>query len=204
MLRRALGLGQEQGWSGRRARRRSASDVFRPRQESASRGTSRQSPKQKPSDPAGTSDGWGQPNALVVSGGCDKELRIWDVKSGWCIYTLRGHTSTIRCLKVVHGRPIAITGSRDRTLRVWDIQRGRPLRVLEGHEESVRCLDVYGSHAVSGSYDHTCRLWDVDTGECLHVLRGHFDQVYCVAYDGARVVSGGLDTTVRIWDPHTG
>ncbi|PCH39140.1 WD40 repeat-like protein [Wolfiporia cocos MD-104 SS10] len=203
-LRRALGLGQEQGWSGRRARRRSASDVFRRRQESASRGTSKQSPKQKPSDPAGTSDGWGQPNALVVSGGCDKELRIWDVKSGWCIYTLRGHTSTIRCLKVVHGRPIAITGSRDRTLRVWDIQRGRPLRVLEGHEESVRCLDVYGSHAVSGSYDHTCRLWDVDTGECLHVLRGHFDQVYCVAYDGVRIVSGGLDTTVRIWDPHTG
>ena len=31
----------------------------------------------KPSDPAGTSDGWGQPNALVVSGGCDKDVRVW-------------------------------------------------------------------------------------------------------------------------------
>ena len=35
-----------------------------------------------PSDPCCRSEGWGQPNALVVSGGCDKVLRVWDVKSG--------------------------------------------------------------------------------------------------------------------------
>ena len=28
------------------------------------------------------SKGWGQPNALVVSGGCDKVLRVWDIESG--------------------------------------------------------------------------------------------------------------------------
>ena len=42
----------------------------------------REPPTGKPSYPGGASDGWGQPNALVVSGGCDKELRVWDVKSG--------------------------------------------------------------------------------------------------------------------------
>ena len=36
----------------------------------------------KPSDVCASSEGWGQANALVVSGGCDKELRVWDVKSG--------------------------------------------------------------------------------------------------------------------------
>lgn len=29
------------------------------------------------------SEGWGQPNALVVSGGCDKLLRVWDIKTGY-------------------------------------------------------------------------------------------------------------------------
>ncbi|KAI0706141.1 WD40-repeat-containing domain protein [Cytidiella melzeri] len=158
----------------------------------------------RPSDPSGTADGWGQPNSLVVSGGCDKDLRVWDVKSGFCIYVLKGHTSTIRCLKVLHNRPIAVTGSRDRTLRVWDIQRGRLLRVLEGHEQSVRSLDVCGSKVVSGSYDSTCRLWDIDTGDCIHILRGHFHQIYTVAFDGVRIVSGGMDTTVRVWDAETG
>jgi F-box and WD-40 domain protein CDC4 len=36
----------------------------------------------KPSDVCCASEGWGQPNALVISGGCDKVLRVWDVKSG--------------------------------------------------------------------------------------------------------------------------
>lgn len=36
----------------------------------------------KRSDECCATEGWGQPNALVVSGGCDKILRVWDVKSG--------------------------------------------------------------------------------------------------------------------------
>ncbi|TFK48413.1 WD40 repeat-like protein [Heliocybe sulcata] len=158
----------------------------------------------KHSDTCSTSEGWGQANALVVSGGCDKVVRVWDVKSGYCIYVLHGHTSTIRCIKVLHHRPIAVSGSRDCTLRVWDVQRGRMLRVLQGHQQSVRCLDVHGNKVVSGSYDCTCRLWNVDTGECLYVLRGHYHQIYSVAFDGVRIASGGLDTSVRVWDASTG
>ncbi|TFK75057.1 WD40 repeat-like protein [Pluteus cervinus] len=161
-------------------------------------------PASKWNDMCCASQGWGQPNALVVSGGCDKVLRVWDIQTGYCIYALPGHTSTIRCIRVLHNRPIAVTGSRDSTLRVWDVQRGRCLRVLSGHSGSVRCLDVHGNKVVSGSYDTTCRLWDVDTGECLHVLRGHFHQIYSVAYDGVRIASGGLDTTVRVWSAETG
>lgn len=79
-LRRALGLDIGSPGGDKRSRRRSASDVF-----SHGKGKARTKappPVDKPSDPTGSSDGWGQPNALVVSGGCDKELRVWDVKSG--------------------------------------------------------------------------------------------------------------------------
>ena len=34
------------------------------------------------SDAAGATRGWGQPGALVVSGGCDKDVRVWDVRTG--------------------------------------------------------------------------------------------------------------------------
>lgn len=133
---------------------RTAIGLDKPR--SSRRSSSNEPPK--PSDICCASEGWGNANALVVSGGCDKQLRVWDVKSGYCIYVLDGHTSTIRCLRVLHNRPIAISGSRDATLRVWDVQRGKLLRTLTGHEESVRCLDVCGNQLVSGSYDATCRV----------------------------------------------
>ncbi|KAG8922003.1 hypothetical protein FRC02_012216 [Tulasnella sp. 418] len=158
----------------------------------------------KPSDVCNTSIGWGQNTSLVVSGGCDRDLRVWDLHNGYCLYALKGHTSTIRCLKVLDGRPIAISGSRDATLRVWDIQKGRCLHILSGHTNSVRCLDVAGNLAVSGSYDCTARLWNVDTGECLRVFEGHYHQIYAVAFDGVRVATGSLDSTVRVWSPETG
>ncbi|CAK9784439.1 WD40 repeat-like protein [Cutaneotrichosporon oleaginosum] len=157
------------------------------------------------SDVCGAAASWsGIKRTLVVSGGCDREVRVWDILTGEPVWTLQGHSSTIRCLKVLDGRPIAISGSRDYTLRVWDIDRGRMLRVLEGHSQSVRCLEVAGNQVVSGSYDYTCRLWDIDTGECLQVFRGHYHQIYAVAFDGERVVSGSLDSTVRVWDAGSG
>jgi WD40 repeat protein len=80
-----------------------------------------------------------------------------------CKFVLHGHSSTIRCLKVLDGRPIAVSGSRDSSLRVWDIERGMQKHVLVGHTSSVRAIEVHGNRAVSGSYDTTCRLWDVDS-----------------------------------------
>ena len=35
-----------------------------------------------PSNMCYASQGWGQPNSLIVSGGCDKVVRVWDVQSG--------------------------------------------------------------------------------------------------------------------------
>ncbi|KAF8269177.1 WD40-repeat-containing domain protein [Lactarius quietus] len=145
------------------------------------------------SDVTGATRGWGQPGALVVSGGCDKNVRVWDVRTGITLYVLRGHTSTVRCLKVLHNRPVAVSGSRDGTLRVWDIQRGQMLRLLAGHAGSVRSLDVCGNRVVGGSYDRSCR-----------VFHGHINHVYTVAFDGKIVASGGLDTKVRVWDAHIG
>lgn len=161
--------------------------------------------KRKFSDMCYSSPGWGQPNSIVVSGGCDKVVMVWDVKTGHCIYRLSGHTSTIRCIRTVPHRPLAISGARDSTLRVWNIQKGSCERVLRGHTGSVRCVsDVVGGRVVSGSYDNTCRVWDIDSGETLHVLRGHFHQIYSVAFDGNVIASGGLDTSVRVWDAESG
>lgn len=36
----------------------------------------------KVGDSCNSSLGWGQAGAIAVSGGCDREVRVWDVKSG--------------------------------------------------------------------------------------------------------------------------
>jgi F-box and WD-40 domain protein CDC4 len=140
---------------------------------------------------------------LLVSGGCDRDVRVWNMATGQCLHTLRGHTSTVRCLKMSDAKT-AISGSRDTTLRVWDIEKGVCKNVLVGHQASVRCLEIKGDIVVSGSYDATAKIWSISEGKCLHTLTGHFSQIYAIAFDGRRVVTGSLDTSVRVWDASTG
>lgn len=140
---------------------------------------------------------------ILVSGGCDRDVRVWDMSTGRSIYTLRGHTSTVRCLKMSDANT-AISGSRDTTLRVWDLTTGVCKNVLVGHQASVRCLAIHGDLVVSGSYDTTARIWSISEGRCLRTLSGHFSQIYAIAFDGERIATGSLDTSVRVWDPETG
>ncbi|KAF2862361.1 WD40 repeat-like protein [Piedraia hortae CBS 480.64] len=140
----------------------------------------------------------------LVSGGCDRDVRVWNLATGQVAHILRGHTSTVRCLKMKSDSNIAISGSRDTTLRVWDIKTGMCRHVLIGHQASVRCLEIHGDLVVSGSYDTTARIWSISEGRCLRVLQGHFSQIYAVAFDGQRIATGSLDTSVRVWDPRDG
>ncbi|EGE09007.1 cell division control protein 4 [Trichophyton equinum CBS 127.97] len=140
---------------------------------------------------------------LLVSGGCDRDVRVWNMATGESIHKLRGHTSTVRCLKMSN-KTTAISGSRDTTLRIWDLATGVCKNILVGHQASVRCLEIHGDLVVSGSYDTTARIWSISGGKCLKTLAGHFSQIYAIAFDGKRIATGSLDTSVRIWDPHTG
>jgi F-box and WD-40 domain protein CDC4 len=119
------------------------------------------------------------------------------------VHILRGHTSTVRCLKMADATT-AISGSRDTTLRIWDIQKGICKHVLVGHGQSVRCLELHGDLVVSGSYDTTAKIWSISDGKCLKTLSGHYSQIYAIAFDGKKIATGSLDTTVRIWDPNFG
>ncbi|KAI9734550.1 MAG: hypothetical protein M1834_002151 [Cirrosporium novae-zelandiae] len=143
---------------------------------------------------------WGD---TLVSGGCDRDVRVWDMSTGESQYVLRGHTSTVRCLKMSDANT-AISGSRDTTLRIWDIRNGTCKHVLVGHQASVRCLAIHGDLVVSGSYDTTARIWSISDGRSIRVLQGHFSQIYAIAFDGHRIATGSLDTSVRIWDPESG
>lgn len=57
----------------------------------------------------------------LVSGSGDTTLRLWDVSSGSCLSTLRGHTGDVTCvLQLDDGR--LVSGSSDHTLIPWTIK----------------------------------------------------------------------------------
>uniref|UniRef100_A0A8C5VTU5 WD repeat domain 86 n=1 Tax=Microcebus murinus TaxID=30608 RepID=A0A8C5VTU5_MICMU len=82
---------------------------------------------------------------LLVTGSTDGTAKVWQVASGCCHQTLRGHTGAVLCLVLDTPGHTAFTGSTDATIRAWDILSGEQLRVFREHRGSVICLEREGS-----------------------------------------------------------
>ncbi|KAF9584842.1 hypothetical protein BGW38_004958 [Lunasporangiospora selenospora] len=96
--------------------------------------------------------------SIIVTGGLDNTLKIWDVETGECINTLFGHVEGVWSLAFDKLR--IVSGSLDRTIKVWDTESGRCLYTLLGHDGPVTCVGLGDTRIVSGSDDGVVFVWD--------------------------------------------
>ena len=102
---------------------------------------------------------------LIVSGGDDYKIKVWDYKLRRCLFTLLGHLDYIRTVQFHPNAtqfPWILSASDDQTLRLWDFQKRTCLSVLTGHNHYVMCAAFHPSEdlIVSASLDQTVRVWD--------------------------------------------
>jgi hypothetical protein len=158
-----------------------------------------------------------QDKKLILSGGADKTLKVWEIgkhesiralRQGDCLATFTGHDAAVLSVCLRRDNQFALSGSADHTLRLWQVATGNCIKILTGHTNAVKvvCLDFTGKFAVSASADTTLRYWDLETGACLKVLTGHTAAINCLALslDGQLLLSGSQDQTARIWNLRTG
>lgn len=142
---------------------------------------------------------------LVVSGGYDGSVRVWDPHTpGDAGRELGHHDGKVRAVAVTTEGWV-VSGGDDRAVRLWNPRAGAEGgRELGRHDGWVLAVGVTSQGwVVSGGYDGAVRLWDPripdDAGRELGRHRG---SVWAVgATGGGRVVSGGYDGAVRLWDP---
>ena len=116
---------------------------------------------------------------IVVSGGGDSTVRVWDLGTGVPVGDpFTGHTGWVSAVAVgeLDGRPIVVSGSLDSTVRVWDLGTGDPVgEPFTGHTGDVWAVAVGELDGrplvVSGSVDSTVRVSDLATGGNPRVIR---------------------------------
>jgi WD repeat-containing protein 48 len=78
--------------------------------------------------------------SIIASGGPEKVVRLWDVKTGKGITKLVGHTDNVRDILISDDGDTVMTASSDQTVKIWSLTAGRCSDTLTMHNDSVWSL----------------------------------------------------------------
>ena len=158
-----------------------------------------------------------QDNSLILSGGMDKTLKLWEIGnhesiraslSADCLRTFEGHQGGVLSVCLSLDNQFALSGSADKMLKLWEVSTGHCLKTIGGHQDSVNSVRIFSGakFALSGSADKTIKLWNLETEKCVRNFQGHTEPVNSIflSVDNKYFISGSDDKTARVWNIETG
>eukprot|EP00727_Mastigamoeba_balamuthi_P008867 m51a1_g4602 putative U3 small nucleolar RNA-associated protein (506) ;mRNA; r:232038-233748 len=140
---------------------------------------------------------------LIIAGGEEGIVRVFDAATRSCLRLLRGHRGPVRAARFGRGKSIAVSGSDDGTFREWDISTSQNTLSLSAHTDHIRAVEGNPSSEnvwATGSYDRTVRLWDARARSAVMTL-DHGSPVEALVFfpAGNALVSAG-GPYLRVWD----
>ncbi|KAF6145395.1 hypothetical protein GIB67_034165 [Kingdonia uniflora] len=80
---------------------------------------------------------WHPTKSLLVSGGKDNLVKLWDTKSGRELSSFHGHKNTVLCVKWNENGNWVLTASKDQIIKLYDIRAMKELQSFRGHSKDV-------------------------------------------------------------------
>ena len=150
--------------------------------------------------------------ARLAAASGDRQVRVWDVRSGTEMMALVGHGNEV--MEVAFspdGARLASVGL-DSTLKFWDVRTGQKLLSHHAHNSKVVgvAFSPDGARIASVGLDRSFRLWEAETGRTINRVNGvdgaAGPAAHSVAFspNGAYIAFVGDNRAVTILDGQTG
>ncbi|XP_074320865.1 uncharacterized protein LOC141657503 [Silene latifolia] len=138
--------------------------------------------------------------SILVSGGTEKVVRVWDPRSGSKTMKLRGHTDNVRALLLDSTGRYCISGSSDSMIRLWDLGQQRCVHSYAVHTDSVWALASTAAftHVYSGGRDQSLYLTDLSTRESILICEEEHP-ILQVALNDESIWVATTDSSVHRW-----
>lgn len=137
---------------------------------------------------------------ILVSGGTEKVVRVWDPRSGSKTMKLRGHTDNVRALLLDSTGRYCLSGSSDSMIRLWDLGQQRCVHSYAVHTDSVWALASTStfSHVYSGGRDQSLYLTDLSTRESILLCTEEYPILQLALHDDSIWVAT-TDSSIHRW-----
>lgn len=141
---------------------------------------------------------------ILVSGGLDDKIKIWNLQTGELLHALTGHSKGVNCLAISPDNNILVSCSDDDNIKIWSLTNGNLLHTISEHSRDVNSVAISpnGQILASGSEDRTVKIWNLKSGAPIRTLPGIAGMIKAVAIgpNNTILASGGLDNQIKLWN----
>ncbi len=146
--------------------------------------------------------------SLVVSGGLDGKVRIWNVADGTELHAFGENLEVADVVFSPDGQRVICAARNDRkkdVLQIWDYTKERLREEIEGHNQRINTVaySPNGKMIASGSGDNTVKTWYASNGRDIHSYKAGKNDVLAVSWspDSDYIATGvSWDSNILVWD----
>eukprot|EP01042_Synura_sphagnicola_P008509 gene8509-10910_t len=158
---------------------------------------------------------------IIVSGGCDYTVRVWNLEEGQIVTVLREHEDWVTSVLLYEDGDDSFiaSGGSDYMINIWNIPSYKRSFKLVGHNGAILALAFvpYNSRHTSAPHQHSVlvsagndkhiRVWNHRSGESLHSFIAHDNLIRSMTVirtgvsgaDGLLLVTSSEDAVMKIW-----
>lgn len=136
----------------------------------------------------------------MASGGMDRHVHLWDVRTREHIQTFPGHKGPVSCLTFRQGSSELFSGSFDRSVKIWNVEDRAYVNTLFGHQAEVLTIDSLRKERVlTVGRDRTMHLFKVPE-ESQFIFRASASSLECCCFiNNDEFLSGSSDGSIEHW-----
>jgi len=152
---------------------------------------------------------------LIVSGGWDKLVKVWNLTNCKLRTNLHGHTGYVNTVTVSPDGSLCASGGKDGTAMLWDLNEGKHLSSLDAGDQIHALVFSPVRYWLCAATAGIIKIWDLESRVCVDELKPELPAggrkhtpIQCISLawsaDGATLFAGYTDNIVRVWQVISG